>query len=278
MVVIYNIDKGNNMTYNYPKTNANLNTTYPDKLKDIGLTLLEQYTGSKKHHLMKCNTCEHEWSATPKSKIANFKKFGKGGCPECTKRLREENDYIPKRKAFIQKILNNGFEILSDYDGSQELNNKFTVRNIKCGHVFETRPKNIISRNVNCPICNTQRKREAFQQFNIERQEEYQKTASDWNIYRHCVYQLTRQTYKEHQSTINPTNLPRGKAGVDGAYHLDHIVPVRYCFNNNIPSDICAHSSNLQMLNWNDNVGSRDKLKLDLPIPTILQEYVNSTS
>jgi len=255
--------------------------TYPDKLKNISISLLETFKGSKKHHLMKCEQCAHEWTSTPISKLQNFKKHGITGCPKCTDNVKYERN----RKNNIIKIHKRGFEILTDdYNGKRYLNYgknphiKIKVKNTNCGHIFECSPSNLLGRNVNCPICNTQRKREAFQQFNIERQEEYQKTASDWNIYRHRVYQLTRQTYKEHQSTINPTNLPRGKAGVDGAYHLDHIVPVRYCFNNNVPSNICAHSSNLQMLHWNDNVGSRDKLKRDLPIPTILQEYINSTS
>lgn len=248
--------------------------TYPDKLKELNITLLELFKGAKKQHLMKCMQCNHEWSATPSSKLQNFKKYNNRGCPACTKRLREEHDYIPKRKLFIQKIIDSGFEILSEYDGSQKLNNKFIVRNTHCGHIFEASPKNIITHNVNCPICNTQRKREAFQNINIKRQEEYQKTASEWDIYRHLVYQLTRQTYKEYQQTINPNKLPRGKAGVDGAYHLDHIVPVRYCFDNNIPPASCAHHSNLQMLHWNDNIGSRDKIKLHLPIPKILQEFI----
>lgn len=248
--------------------------TYPNRLKSIGITLLDDYCGAKKHHMMQCDKCLYKWSATPISKLRNFKKFTSGGCPECTKLQREQNDYIPKRKAFIQNIVSRGFEILSEYDDMQPLNDKFTVRNIKCGHIFNTRTKNIISRNINCPICNTKRKREVFQQLNKDRQAEYQLTASDWNIYRHEVYQLTRETYKHNKQIINPNNLFRGRAGVDGAYHLDHLVPVRYCFDNNIPPKLCAHASNLQMLHWNDNIGFRDKLKSHLPIPTILQEYV----
>lgn len=265
------------MTYNYPKTNTNLNKAYPNKLLEIGIGLCEDYKGSSKHHLMKCVKCGHEWTATPKSKIANFKIHGRKGCPDCTGKER----YDKARKVNIQKLKKRGIEILSDnYSGTQRIEEgkyiKIKVKNTNCGHIFECSPANLLTRNVNCPICNAQRKREAFQQFNIDRQIEYQKTASAWNIYRHRVYQLTRQTYKEHLQTINPNNLMRGKAGVDGAYHLDHLVPVRYCFDNDIPSHICAHHTNLQMLHWNDNIGSRDKLKQNTPIPEILQEFINT--
>ncbi len=252
-----------------------LDTTYQDKLKKIGIKLLESFKGAKKHHLLQCIGCKHEWLATPLSKLQNFNKHGYVGCPKCTSTLR----YNATRKKNIQKLKDRGIEVLDDnYIGRMRIEEgkytKIKVKNTSCGHVFECSPANLLTRNVNCPICNTKRKRESFQKINIERQVEYQKTASAWDIYRHRVYQLTRQTYKEHHQTINSTNLPRGKAGVDGAYHLDHIVPVRYCFDNNIPSGVCSHRSNLQMLHWNDNVGSRDKIKKHLPIPKILQEYV----
>ena len=267
------------MTYNYPKTNANLDNTYPDKLLDIGIKLMEEYKNSKQHHKMKCMECNHEWSATPKSKIANFKKHGYKGCPKCTDKFKYEKN----RKENLEKIISNGFEILTEgFDGKRHLDYsiqtppKIKVKNTTCGHVFECTPANLLSRHVNCPICNTQRKRESFQKINIDRQIEYRKTASEWDIYRHDVYQQTRQTYKEHHQTINPNNLMRGKAGVDGAYHLDHRVPVRYCFDHSIPIRLCAHHTNLQMLHWNDNVGSRDKLKTNIPIPQILQEFIHT--
>lgn len=84
----------------------------------------------------------------------------------------------------------------------------------------------------------------------------------------------TRSTYHKHKATINPKTLLRGLAGQEGAYHLDHIVPVRWCFEHYIPIDVCAHYTNLQMLHWNDNVGSRDKIK-EGKVPLIFQPYIS---
>lgn len=256
-----------------------IDPTYPTKLITIGIRIMEPFHGAKKHHQLQCIKCNHEWLATPLSKLQNYRNHGMEGCPKCTDKERHKKN----RKENLEKIISNGFEILTEgFDGKRHLDYskttppKIKVKNIKCGHIFDCTPANLLSRNVNCPICNNQRKRKAFQQFNLDRQEEYQKTASAWNIFRHRVYQLTRQTYKEHHQTINPKNLMRGKAGVTGAYHLDHLVPVRYCFDNDIPSDLCAHHTNLQMLHWNDNIGSRDKLKQNIPIPEILQEFINT--
>lgn len=224
---------------------------------------------------MKCVQCDYEWSATPKSKIANFKKHGMKGCPICTNNMK----YKEERIMALELLKTRGFEVLSEaYTGKRRIEpNKFIkikVKNIKCGHIFESLPANLLGRDVTCPICNTQRKLEALQKFNIERQKEYQKTATPWGIYRHRVYQLTRQTYKEYHKIINPNNFSRGRAGTDGAYQLDHIVPIRYCFEHNIPAETCAHYSNLQMLHWDVNLASRNYLKENTPVPSILQEYI----
>ena len=253
--------------------------SYPNQLEQIGTKLLEDYKGAKQHHDVKCLTCELEWNATPVFIKQTNRLHGTNGCPACNQ-TREFARFGIGRLDNIITVEDRGFDIISDWDGSrhdkhtQPIN--VTVKNHKCGHTFTSSAINLLSNKVNCPICNNKRKREMLQQFNIDRQIEYQKTASEWNIYRHKVYALTRQTYKNYSSTINPHNLFRGKAGVENAHHLDHIVPVRYCFNNDIPEEICAHQDNLQMLHWHDNVGSRDKIKQNIPIPKILQEYITN--
>ena len=45
----------------------------------------------------------------------------------------------------------------------------------------------------------------------------------------------------------------RGRAGVKGAYHLDHIKSMWYGFHNNISPEIIGDISNLQMLPWLEN-------------------------
>jgi hypothetical protein len=90
------------------------------------------------------------------------------------------------------------------------------------------------------------------------------------------VSALTEETYRNFKHIINPNNLPRGRAGVQGAYHLDHFVPTRYCFDNNIPPEVCADASNLQMLGWRENVGSRHNIKG--VIPPLFFKYISANS
>lgn len=233
--------------------------TYPSKLKAIKITLVDTFIGAKNFHLMECDICKHKWTATPLSKLQNFKKHKMYGCPLCTSKQKHKQT----REANIAQ-LQIRFNILSEYDGRvvQDISNEplnVTVQNKDCGHTFTSSSKNLLTRNVICPVCNKQRKREKFQQYNIDRSEVYMQTAELWDQYRHKVYMATRRTYYKHKDTINPQNLPRGLAGEEGAYQLDHIKSVRWCFENYVPVKDCANKSNLQMLTWEDNLSKHNK-------------------
>lgn len=252
--------------------------TYINKLKLIGIVLLEPYKGAKAHHNMKCTECSSVWNATPIAKIQAFNKWRTGGCPACsaTRRLKE---YQNIRQQNIEKLTNRGFDILSEWDGTTGLSKDaislpVTVRNTNCGHTFTSASKNLLTRNVTCPVCAQQLKTKNINDSSKQRSDHWALSAPEWKQYRSNVTKLTKLSYKQHKDTINPNNLPTGRAGTMGAYHLDHIVPVRYCFDNNIPIHVCSHWSNLQMLNWKSNVGSRDKLKPNVKIPDILREYI----
>lgn len=62
---------------------------YPTKIEAIGLTLLEPFTASHKHHLVKCDVCGHEWKTTLISKISAYKKYQTSGCPTCYKTCKD---------------------------------------------------------------------------------------------------------------------------------------------------------------------------------------------
>lgn len=244
---------------------------YQIRLNRAGVTLLEPLTQVKNKHLTQCNACGHIWTPTPLFITQTYKKHGTNGCPKCKeKRQKEKLDKIKNKN--ILEIESRGFTLLSPRE-HVERQNDIEVQNNECGHIFTVRMGNLLSRDVKCPVCNTKRKRKQFQQWNVERQEEYRKTASEWDIYRHNVYMSTRRSYNKYHKIINPKNLPQGRAGTEGAYHLDHKVAVRYCFENNIPVEICAHPQNLQMLRWERNITARNKLK---EIPPIFYPYISS--
>lgn len=251
------------MTYEYDSR------PYELELMKIGIRLGEPFKRAKDHHLLICNHCEHQWTATPVSKLQAFKKFKHNGCPVCNSERISKRNMITRQQN-IQTVLDKGLEILSEWNGQRvsDKNNApiyVTVRNTECGHTFTSNAVNLLTRNITCTVCGKKERSEKLTQTSLARSEEWQKTASDWKIYKSEVTKLTKKNYKQYKNTINPTDLPTGRAGTEGAYHIDHIVPIRYCYNNNIPVAIAAHPDNLQMLGWRDNIGSRDKLKTHIP-------------
>jgi hypothetical protein len=77
---------------------------------------------------------------------------------------------------------------------------------------------------------------------------------SDFKRYRNKVEFLTEQTYVKFLEDINPNKFPRTLAGVEGGYHLDHIVSVKEGFINGWEPEKLADKENLQMLPWLENV------------------------
>lgn len=76
----------------------------------------------------------------------------------------------------------------------------------------------------------------------------------EYRKYAHIVHRMTRKTYNEFKEEINPNNYIRGVAGKKDVYHLDHIVSVRFGFDNGIPPEDISRKENLQMLPWKDNI------------------------
>ena len=65
-------------------------------------------------------------------------------------------------------------------------------------------------------------------------------------------WEVDRLTRKQPIHTLENVD-KRGKAGIDGAYHLDHIKSVWYGYNKNIPACEIADITNLQFIPWMEN-------------------------
>ena len=102
--------------------------------------------------------------------------------------------------------------------------------------------------------CGSKNIDKSYMQTEEYRNTKRKETTPEYKRYSRRVHVLTHKVYEEHKNEINPNNYPRGLAGVDGVYHLDHIVSIRYGFDNNIPEEQIAVKENLQMLPWKENI------------------------
>jgi len=87
--------------------------------------------------------------------------------------------------------------------------------------------------------------------------EDYELQLPDKIKYYRKVGKLTRKNIHllpEYDSSKH------GLCGVDGAYQIDHIIPISYGYDNNIPPEIIADVSNLQFIPWEENLSKSDKI------------------
>ena len=127
-------------------------------LNEMNITVIGKLGAISKPHDLLCNVCNHKWTATPTSKIQNFKKWKSGGCPMCSDTKRASTKVGPRTKN-KQKLIDRGFTIVSNWDGSTVAGTKgdpvdVTVIQTKCGHEFTSTAKNLLSRHIVCSKCN----------------------------------------------------------------------------------------------------------------------------
>jgi 5-methylcytosine-specific restriction endonuclease McrA len=97
---------------------------------------------------------------------------------------------------------------------------------------------------------------EAMKNISVQKQgyknwDEWYNSLSDREQYYHTVRILTEQN-----AHLIPNNIEtkRGLAGVKGAHHIDHIIPITKGYKNNITPEQIADVSNLQFIPWEENL------------------------
>ena len=76
----------------------------------------------------------------------------------------------------------------------------------------------------------------------------------EYKKYVSAVHRITREVYAKHVESINPNGYPRTLCGVEGGWQLDHIIPIKECFERGIEPVEAAAVSNLRMLPWKENL------------------------
>jgi hypothetical protein len=250
---------------------SGMSAEYLNFLRDnVKLQVLDPSKTSNDHVDMQCLSCGNIFTATAKSKVTNFKKHKMPGCPKCT-RYEVHKIELEKNK---QRLIDMGYELLQPYRGKDH---KILVRNknCSCGRSWETKPLHIFAGRSFCRPCNDDKKRLRFVEQNRIRHEQSLEGLDAWTSYGKQARLLTEHTYEQYKDRINPGNLPRGRSGTEGAFHVDHIYSMKYCFYHNVPVELCAHVDNLQLLPWKVNA-----VKWKTPtsiIPDIIKPYVSTS-
>lgn len=233
-------------------------STYPDCLLDIGLKVLGEFTASHKHHNIECLLCGNVFLATPKSKMANFKQHGAKGCPKCTMDFR----FAEEKRQMQEKIKSLGF-IVSDFRSKLD-EVEATNTNCKCGRSWKTKPIYLLSERSFCKPCNDELKSSRMKSFNETRTNQSLQKIGEFRWYKKVVMNMSNTNYINNQDKFN---LKRNKQN-----HLDHIVPVSYCFKNKIPPEVCAGLDNLRVIPAIQNL--KKNINITTKIPDSIKQYI----
>lgn len=240
---------------------------YPNCLEEIELTVIGKYINSNIRTRMKCKLCGNEFKATPKSKMRNYKKHGRKGCPKCTWNARYKN----VSDTHEMKLKNMGYKLITPYKGLYKeievINN-----NCGCGRAWTTRPSSILKDKLVCKPCNDEAKAERMHYWNDRRSKGALNKLEGFERYRKEVRLLSEQEFRDNiEYFTNGGKLHRGR----NEYHLDHILSISFCFQYGIPANLCAHKSNLQLIKETDNI--RKHKTASQRIPKIFDDYLDSS-
>lgn len=232
---------------------------------EIKLQPLDEHLSSNIKQDIKCLLCDNVFNAIPKGKVMNYRKFNTPGCYKCTIKIKYKNDIDRIHK----QLKDMGYILHEEYKNNKT---KILISNTNCcNRPYKTRVDFVLQGNSICRPCNDDVKRKRFEEANEKRYRDAAKRLKGCDLYRLTVRYLSEKNYRANITTINPDNKIRRRSGTKGV-HLDHIVPIVYCFRNNIPPEICAHPDNLRIINskWNAKKWS----KLPKKFPDIFKSFI----
>lgn len=154
--------------------------------------------------------------------------------------------FLPKMKKILDEL---NLEFLDEqYLFAHHVHN-YKCKN--CGFLFKRNWNEIQQYGFRCPICNPR----------------------NWS----CIPNELLTNYKEYRKRVNTITersikekftseelVKRGRAGVDGAYHIDHIFSITEGFLHNIPFYIIGHSCNLRLIPWLENNKKHSKCDISM--------------
>jgi 5-methylcytosine-specific restriction endonuclease McrA len=76
----------------------------------------------------------------------------------------------------------------------------------------------------------------------------------EYKKYARTVHALSHKVYEQNINIINPNNHPRTLCGIKGGWQLDHIIPIKECFQQGMSPEDASSINNLRMLPWYDNL------------------------
>ena len=79
-------------------------------------------------------------------------------------------------------------------------------------------------------------------------------TTPAYKKYKALVHRLSGFIYSKNIDIINPNRYTRTVCGIKDGWQLDHIIPIKECYEKGMTPEEAASINNLRMLPWKDNL------------------------
>jgi hypothetical protein len=159
--------------------------------------------------------------------------------PGTIRNLRIKLDVVPSQSSVMSKPRPYQLKQETRTCIGKECNTTFTVNRASkkkyCSHSCQQRTANVAAKGI------------GSRKMRNPATPEYKKYARQ-------VHGLSQKIYEEYKDVINPNNYPRTLCGVEDGWQLDHITPIKECFEKGLSPQEAAQVSNLRMLPWKDNL------------------------
>lgn len=261
---------------------SNFNHTLPEHYREIfvsgQLVITQPYRSAKSKVQAHCVSCEFQFDCIAIRKYQwMVDNPGRSGCPSCISTHREQQ-YSDTKQQILDQLLVRGITPTEPWDKRYNHGTRNTEwYNSNCGHTFRAWTSHVINAGTECTVCGKQATQLATKKSARARMLAKHATKPAREVYYRLVKLFTEQNYRKHKNVVNPDNLVRvssNSKGIEG-YHLDHIIPIRWCFENGVPPEVCGDVTNLQMLTWQENIKKTDALDITTANPPeILAQYV----
>lgn len=145
-----------------------------------------------------------------------------------------------------------------------------------CGNTFQVLPSSpkVYCKRSCVSSCPDYRKKLANMDKSYMQTERYKQTlrkedTPKYSRYRNMVHKASQKVYEQNIDYINPNGYNRALCGSDGGWQLDHIIPVRVGFDNDIPPEVLSIKENLRMVTWRENLARNKSENYDEYIKAI---------
>jgi len=103
---------------------------------------------------LKCTKCGFTWTSSMFSTMKCL-----SGCPLCSE-VNGEKRKIQRKENLRKRLQDKNIELLSeDFNGLVESSEKYTFRCNVCGHVWDSRIREIVYKETPCPVCRKRNKK-----------------------------------------------------------------------------------------------------------------------